>query len=88
MWIVELAIDGNPDRLAARPAHRQKLAELHDQGMVRMAGPLADDSGALLVLDVADRAAVDTVLADDPYYYYSTPGVTVASIREWTPIIP
>jgi uncharacterized protein len=50
-----------------------------------MAGPFADDSGALLVLDVADRKAVDEVLAEDPYY--TTPGVIVRAIREWIPVV-
>ena len=85
MWIVELAFGDNPDRLAARPAHRELLAAQHSAGLVRMAGPFADDSGALLVLDVADRKAVDEVLAEDPYY--TTPGVIVRAIREWIPVV-
>jgi uncharacterized protein YciI len=86
MWIVELALTGTPERLAARPAHRQRLTALHERGLVRMAGPLADDSGAVIVFDVPDRAALDDVLAGDPYL--STPGVTVERIREWRPFLP
>jgi len=85
MWIVELAFGDNPDRLAARPAHRELLAAQHAAGSVRMAGPFADDSGALLVLDLPDRKAVDDFLAEDPYY--TTPGVIIRAIREWTTVV-
>jgi uncharacterized protein YciI len=85
MWIVELGFASAPERLAARPAHRERLTALYGDGVVRMAGPLADDSGALIVLDVADRAAVRGFLAADPYF--STPGVVVRDVREWNPFL-
>ncbi|MCP3800158.1 hypothetical protein NLX83_12905 [Allokutzneria sp. A3M-2-11 16] len=47
-------------------------------------GPWPDDSGALLVFR-ADRAGVDAIMADDPYY--TTPGVTVVALRRWQPMI-
>lgn len=84
MWIVELAFSDAPERLAARPAHRDRLAALHRAGTVLMAGPLADDTGAVIILDVVDRAAVDAVLGADPYF--RTAGVRVAGIREWKPL--
>jgi len=85
MWIVELTFTGTPGRLAARPAHRQRLTDLHGRGAVRMAGPLADDSGALIVFDVPDRPALDRLLAADPYL--ATPGVGVRHIRRWEPFL-
>ncbi len=85
MWMIELAFTATPERLAARPAHRTHLAALHSAGVVRMAGPLADDSGALIIVDAPDRAAVDALLAADPYL--TEPGVTVAHIREWHPFL-
>ncbi|WP_030666107.1 YciI family protein [Streptomyces rimosus] len=85
MWIVELSFTQAPERLAARPAHREKLTALHEKGLLRMAGPLADDSGALLVFDVPDRAALDALIAEDPYF--ATEGVRVESLREWQPFI-
>lgn len=85
MWIVELAFTDAPERLAARPAHREKLTALHEKGVVRMAGPLAGDSGAVLVFDVPDRPALDHLLAEDPYF--TTPGVHVERLREWQPFI-
>ncbi|MFI6326298.1 YciI family protein [Nonomuraea sp. NPDC050556] len=85
MWIIELTFTANDERLAARPAHRRLLEQLHGEGVVRLAGPLADDSGAVIVLDVADRDAVDRLIAADPYF--TTPGVSVAKIRQWEPFL-
>lgn len=82
MYVIELSFDDDPRRLAARPAHRKRLAALHEAGRLVLAGPWADDSGALLVF--RDDPAVE--LADDPYY--STPGVTVLGVREWRPVTP
>ncbi|GAA3456245.1 YciI family protein [Dactylosporangium matsuzakiense] len=84
MWILELAFSPTDERLAARPAHRERLAALREAGTVYLAGPLADDSGAVIVFDVGDRAAVDEVIAQDPYY--RTPGVRVSGVREWRPL--
>ncbi|GAB3876860.1 hypothetical protein GCM10029964_024730 [Kibdelosporangium lantanae] len=84
MMVLELRFDSDPRRLAARPAHRRRLVDLRARGRLVMAGPWADDSGALLVFD-GDKADVDAEVAADPYY--STPGVTVVSLREWRPIV-
>ena len=77
MYVIELEFTDDPRRLAARPAHRERLGALHAGGRLLLAGPWADDSGALLVFrdDPADE------LAGDPYY--ATPGVTVRGVREW-----
>jgi uncharacterized protein YciI len=85
MWIVELSFTDEPERLRARPAHRDRLVDLRRSGVVRMAGPLADDTGAVIVLDVVDRHAVDAILAADSYF--TTHGVTIASIRKWSPFL-
>ena len=84
IYVVELAFDQDEDyRLSVRPAHRTYLAGLQATGALRMAGPLADGGGALLVYDVADRAALDGVLADDPYFAGAQPAASVTSVREW-----
>jgi uncharacterized protein len=85
MFIVELAFDASPQRIQARPAHRERLQQLKAQGKLVMAGPYADDSGAVLVFDVAELDQLQQLLADDPYY--RTAGVTVVRLSEWTPII-
>jgi uncharacterized protein YciI len=83
MFVLELAFDDDPRRLAARPAHRARLARLHAEGKLVMAGPWQDESGALLVFR-ADEAEVRDIMADDPYY--TTPGVTVTALRRWQPL--
>ncbi|MEU9687592.1 YciI family protein [Amycolatopsis japonica] len=84
MFVLELTFDDDPRRLAARAAHRERLARLHASGDLLIAGPWHDDSGALLVFRT-DTAAMDAIRAADPYY--TTPGVTVNALRRWTPII-
>jgi uncharacterized protein YciI len=87
MMIVELAFtnEATAQRLAARPAHRERLTRLHAEGRLLAAGPWADDSGALLVFNVAGRPELEGIMAEDPYY--RTPGVEVVSVREWAPVV-
>ena len=85
MIAIELAFTDDPRRLEARPAHRQLLTELHAAGRLVMAGPWADDSGALLILDT-DEEGAEEILAADPYY--QAPGVTVVAVRAWRPVVP
>ena len=85
MWIVELRFGASPERLAARPAHRDRLTALHRDGIVRMAGPWAGDTGATIIADLPDREAVDSLLAADPYF--TTPGVDVVRVQEWNPFL-
>jgi uncharacterized protein YciI len=85
MFVVELMFGINRDeRLSVRPAHREYLAELAVAGKLVVAGPWANDTGAMLILDVADRAELDQILDADPY----TPAKVIAEvrIREWSPI--
>ncbi|MEW2385937.1 YciI family protein [Micromonospora sp. NPDC047707] len=84
MVVLELTFTDDERRLAARPAHRERLAQLHAAGHLTAAGPWLDDSGALLVFR-GDEAAVREIMATDPYY--TTPGVTVASLRPWRPVV-
>jgi uncharacterized protein len=85
MYLVELAFDGSPERLALRPAHRELLQQLRDAGQLVMAGPFVDESGAVLIFDVASAAEVASLMAEDPYYRAS--GVTVVRTQEWRPVV-
>jgi uncharacterized protein YciI len=84
MYAVQLRFSDDPARLDGRPAHRERLAAHQTAGRLLAAGPFSDESGALLVFLVADREAVDEIIAGDPYY--TGPGVTVASVQEWNPV--
>jgi uncharacterized protein YciI len=84
MYVLELAFDDDERRLAARPAHRERLSRLYAEGRLVLAGPWSDDSGALLVFRTDDRGLREIVAADP---YYTTPGVTVVSARHWRPVV-
>ena len=57
---------------------------MHADGRLAMAGPLENDSGAVLVFNT-DRDELTKIMGADPYY--TGPGVEVISIREWLPIV-
>ena len=86
-FAVELAFDRDEERrLSLRPAHRVLLKDLHEQGKLVMAGPFADESGALLILSAGSREEAIQILDGDPYTHEDV--LTRMSIREWTPIVP
>jgi uncharacterized protein len=83
MFAVQLAFSDDA-RLALRPQHRDRLAALASQGKLLGAGPWPDESGALLIFVLAGREELDQLMSADPYY--TTSGVSVASIHEWNPV--
>jgi uncharacterized protein len=84
MYALELSFSDDPARLEGRPAHRERLSALREEGKLLAAGPYADESGALLLFRVDTAAEADAIVAADPYY--SGPGVTVVSLKEWHPV--
>lgn len=88
MVVVELEFTDSSEtapRMALRPRHREIITQLYADGEVTLAGPFDDGSGSMVVFTTS-RARVDEVLASDPYY--SAEGVTIASVRELTPLVP
>ena len=80
MWyaiICEEVEDSLEKRMAARPAHLQRISALVDEGRVLVAGPHpaidSDDpgeagfDGSLLILDFPDLAAATAWANSDPY---------------------
>ncbi|QFZ23775.1 YciI family protein [Saccharothrix syringae] len=85
-FAVELVFSEDQEgRLAARPAHREYLAGLVERGVLLLSGPWEDQTGALLVYEVADEDELRSVLAADPY----TPaGVVVETrVHEWQTVL-
>lgn len=70
-----------------RPAHREYLAQLHEQGTLYVSGPFTsgDTAGALLIFEAETREAIDSIVAADPMY--SGGAVTSYTAREWNPVI-
>lgn len=87
-FVLQLAFDRDDDkRLQLRPRHREHLQSLLAEGKLVMAGPWKDDSGALLIFDVADEHEMNAILARDPYGYDVAGAVSIVSLREWAPIL-
>lgn len=51
-----------------RPAHRQYLQSLMDKKQLIAAGPLLDDSGALIVYEAESPEAVELLIKADPFF--------------------
>ena len=69
-------------RLRTRPTHREYLRSLFDVGKIVMSGPWEDETGMLLVYDMAEA---EHLLAQDPY---RSAGVLAnATIKEWRVVL-
>jgi uncharacterized protein len=72
-------------RLRTRPTHREYLRSLFDAGKLVMSGPWEDETGMLLVYDVADMTEAEHLLAEDPY---RSAGVLAnATIKDWRVVL-
>ncbi|GLW96865.1 YciI family protein [Microtetraspora sp. NBRC 16547] len=85
-YVLEMAFKNETRRLEVRPEHRRHLQRLLDEGRLITAGPWADDTGALHIYEVADEAELREILKADPYT--AVDAYEIASLREWTPILP
>jgi uncharacterized protein YciI len=67
-----------------RPGHRDYLNRLLDDGRLFGSGPWTDNTGALVIYEVADEAEARALFDADPF---TTEGIwEVASLKEWNPI--
>jgi uncharacterized protein YciI len=86
-FVREIAMDPDDDRrLAVRPAHREYARELFERGAIRMSGPLAGDTGAVIVYEAPDLDAARELVAGDPYVREGV--VEEVSLREWNVVFP
>ena len=64
-----------------RPAHRQYLKSLFDEGKIAISGPFSDDGGGLMVYEAESKEEVETIIAADPF---AQSGVFVSwELRPW-----
>jgi uncharacterized protein YciI len=61
------APDARDKRPQVRPAHLAHLQPLSAAGRVKLAGPLLDRTGSLIVLEAESLAEVWGIVARDPY---------------------
>lgn len=65
----------------ARPAHREYLTGLIQQGKLVISGPFSHDRGGLLVYEAETSEQVEKLVAEDPF---ATQGVFVSwEIEPW-----
>jgi uncharacterized protein YciI len=73
-------------RARVRPDHLAYLQSLQKQGIVVLAGPVGDGSGALMVLRAGSEEEARRVIENDPY---SAAGVGVDHVlRPWNVVVP
>jgi uncharacterized protein YciI len=73
-------------RAPFREAHVARIREAHEQGVLLMAGALAEPvDGAVLVFTTDDRSVVEDFVARDPYVREGL--VTTWRIRLWNVVI-
>jgi uncharacterized protein YciI len=66
------------------PAHRARLDEFHQRGVLLLVGTFADEPvGAMAVFTT--REAVDEFMADDPFLKYGVVGRH--RVREWDEVL-
>jgi len=67
-----------------RPAHKDYLRSLFEQGRIVVSGPLTSGGpGALLILDAADPDEVAAFLDKDPFHVLGL--IAGREIRSWSP---
>lgn len=59
--------EGEAKRKIHRPAHLANLEPLDRQGRVILAGPFADRTGSLLVLEFGSQEEAEQFARNDPY---------------------
>jgi uncharacterized protein YciI len=86
-FVREIAMEpADERRIAVRPEHRAYVADLFEQGNIRMSGPLADDTGAVIVYVADDLDAATALVQADPYVRDGV--VREVSLREWHVVVP
>jgi uncharacterized protein YciI len=64
-----------------RPAHRQYLNSVYEQGKLVISGPFTDDKGALMVYEATSAEEVEAIIAEDPFARH---GVFLSwELRNW-----
>jgi uncharacterized protein YciI len=86
LFALHLSFTDPERRMEVRPAHREYLTALQADGKLLTAGPWGDQSGALLIYDVADEAEVREIIANDPYTAADV--YEIVALKEWLPLFP
>lgn len=63
--------------------HGNYMLSLYTRGAMTLAGPLTDDAGGAVVLEVADESEANAVVANDPAV---KAGIFVPEVHPWAPV--
>jgi uncharacterized protein YciI len=85
-FLLEYRYVSQDTRMAAREDHLAYMNGLHEKGTVVFAGPLADDTGAVVVIEAPDLAAAQEVADGDPYT--AAGAATGHTLREFRVVVP
>ncbi len=80
------APDAQEKRPRVRPAHLAHLEPLVRAGRIRIAGPLLDRTGSLIILEAASLAEAWEIVAHDPYV---TEGIfNTVAVKPFQQVLP
>jgi uncharacterized protein YciI len=63
--------------------HGKYMLSLYAKGAMKLAGPLTDDTGGAVVLEVSSEAEAKAIVADDPAV---KAGIFVHQLHPWAPV--
>jgi hypothetical protein len=72
-------------RAEHRPAHREWLARLVEQGRLLASGPFADGTGALLVFTADSENDLHQLVSEDPFT--RAQAISAVKTTEWSPVV-
>jgi len=73
-------------RARVRPDHLAYAQTLHERGILVLAGPVGDGSGAMMVLQLGSEGEAADIIEADPY---TAAGVGVDHVlRPWNVVVP
>ncbi len=78
--------DGPAKRPQYRPEHLARLRAAESQGHLVIAGPFADGSGSLIVLEAESLAAARAFAEGDPYFRFGV--FARIEVRPFTQVLP
>lgn len=80
-FVLTYGYNDTPLRAEKRPDHLAHLTKLEAEGSVRLAGPLADLTGGIIVLSAEDETAAQALVEQDPYTQFDVS--KDRQLKEW-----
>ena len=78
--------EGLAKRKALRPAHLERLKRLESEGKLVLAGPFADRSGSLIIIEADSIEEARAFIQKDPYVEHGV--FEKVEVRPFTLVLP